>query len=222
MNHRSRYLWSMLTQFGRRRQIWKMCKRASVTTTGTSMATQLSGKIGHVSLDLSACRNPNKRPGQILHGKSSNTKRINEKHTKQKMLHVREETGKTSISSNAEYHISLRHPVQRMRESTHAGNGWTFYTFEQQHDFLEAHGRKLLNSHQDHTAERGFSFDVSLRVGSYSDNNSKGDEFTSSEKLRYTGTSSRICLHGATRKFVPKQKSNVKLSEPRDISIFAC
>ena len=134
VNHRSRYLWSMLTQFGRRRQIWKMCKRASVTTTGTSMATQFSGKIGHVSLDLSACRNPNKCPGQILHGKSSNTKRINEKHTKQKMLHVREETGKTSISSNAEYHISLRHPVQRMRESTHAGNEWTFYTFEQQHD----------------------------------------------------------------------------------------
>ena len=73
VNHRSRYLWSILTQFGRRRQIWKMCKRASVTTIGTSMETQLSGKIGYVSLGLSAYRNPNKCPGQILHGKSSNT-----------------------------------------------------------------------------------------------------------------------------------------------------
>ena len=45
VNHRSRYLCSMLTQFGSRRQIWKMCKRASVTTIGRRWQHNSLGRL---------------------------------------------------------------------------------------------------------------------------------------------------------------------------------
>ena len=59
-------------------------------------------------------------------------------------LERHEETRKTSISSNAMYHIIASHCVHEMCRKP--------YEFEQQPCLLEAEGQTLLNSHQDHIA----------------------------------------------------------------------
>ena len=118
--------------------------------------------------------NPNRHPGHIICGpRGAPPRRRNEKKKQQykKKDAARElsgifdvppedenyedtvrkrykETAKTSISSNAVYHIS----AQNARARPPAETGRRLHAFEQQKCVLEAISQTLLNSHPDHIA----------------------------------------------------------------------